>query len=176
MTLNLFPLPEGKEGRLLWNPQWELTFQMFYPWDRQPAATFQIAATYDIMYYQRKCNSVRLYFRNLNWIHLQKFLLTWLSFIACSPDLPSLNRLAKNDVRSPFFFKVANVSTSDSAMLHHRMCNQDHISLDQKLRGDNYHNRVVFCEWALQQIKTNPNVSVMNYFQMSLHSHHGDIN
>lgn len=35
-------------------------------------------------------------------------------------------------------------------ILHHHKYHPYHISLYQELHGDDFHNREVFCEWALQ--------------------------
>lgn len=52
-----------------------------------------------------------------------------------------------------------------------------HISLHQELHGDDFHNRVVFCEWALQQMQTNPNfIAYVLFSDESTFTNYGDVN
>ncbi|KAF2895621.1 hypothetical protein ILUMI_10556, partial [Ignelater luminosus] len=52
-----------------------------------------------------------------------------------------------------------------------------HISIHQELHGDDFNNRVVFCNWALTQTQRDPQFfyQVM-FYDLSTFTNHGDVN
>lgn len=73
----------------------------------------------------------------------------------------------------------------DSGMSQSSVCNvlkrnkyhPFHISLHQDLHGDNFQNRVRFCQWALQQMQRNPNFFYLVLFSdESSFTNHGAVN
>jgi len=62
-------------------------------------------------------------------------------------------------------------------ILHRHKYHPYHISLHQELHGDDFRNRVVFCEWALQKMQTNHNFFVNVLFSdESTFTNHGGVN
>lgn len=52
-----------------------------------------------------------------------------------------------------------------------------HISLHQELHGNDFENRVTFCQWAVQQIQGNPNFFYLVLFtDESSFTNHGNVN
>lgn len=52
-----------------------------------------------------------------------------------------------------------------------------HISMHQELHGEDFHNRVTFCQWALQKIQTDPNFFCRVLFSdESTFTNHGTVN
>jgi hypothetical protein len=66
---------------------------------------------------------------------------------------------------------------SINKILHRHKYHPYHISLHQELHGDDFHNRIVFCEWALHQIQINPNFfNNVLFSDESSFTNHGGVN
>lgn len=52
-----------------------------------------------------------------------------------------------------------------------------HVSMHQELHGDDFHNRVTFCQWALERIRRNPDFfSRVLFSDESTFTNHGAVN
>lgn len=67
--------------------------------------------------------------------------------------------------------------TSVSRILKHHKFHPYHISMHQELHGDDFNNRVVFCNWALTQIQRDPQFFYRVMFSdESTFTNHGNVN
>ncbi|XP_026826676.1 uncharacterized protein LOC113562216 [Ooceraea biroi] len=72
---------------------------------------------------------------------------------------------------------LALSQTSVCKILKRHKYHPYHVSMHQELHGDDFHNRVTFCQWALEQKRRNPDFfRRVLFFDESAFTNHGTVN